>query len=109
MKEFECGNCGDCGCEEGELHLVGCDHEICPICKKQLLSCEKHNWSDFIDVEREPYFKDTLTCIRCGKLFPNFIMVSEEQWKKICGCTYKIEDVLCPECMQFIILKRRIG
>jgi len=33
--------CGDCGCREGQLHkfFPNCDHEICPFCGGQLLSC----------------------------------------------------------------------
>jgi len=31
--------CGDCGAKEGELHDPGCDHECCPFCGGQLVSC----------------------------------------------------------------------
>lgn len=31
---MEINNCGDCGVEEGEIHLENCDHEICPYCNK---------------------------------------------------------------------------
>jgi hypothetical protein len=24
--------CGDCGVEEGRLHILGCDMEVCPFC-----------------------------------------------------------------------------
>jgi len=32
--------CHDCRVVEGELHVVGCDAEECPVCHTQLLSCE---------------------------------------------------------------------
>jgi hypothetical protein len=34
--------CHDCGVIKGELHVVGCDGEECPVCHAQLLSCDCH-------------------------------------------------------------------
>ncbi len=31
--------CDDCGAIQGEYHLYLCDLEICPVCKRQLISC----------------------------------------------------------------------
>jgi len=31
--------CHDCRVFKGELHVVGCDAEECPLCHTQLLSC----------------------------------------------------------------------
>lgn len=32
--------CGDCTAKLVEYHLDGCDWEVCPVCKKQLLTCD---------------------------------------------------------------------
>lgn len=32
--------CGDCGAEEGSVHILGCDLEECPVCLGQLIGCE---------------------------------------------------------------------
>lgn len=32
--------CGDCAAKLGEYHIDGCDWEVCPVCKKQLLTCD---------------------------------------------------------------------
>ena len=102
--------CHDCLAEEGKIHEPGCDMERCPKCKGQLISCDC--WNDDTDIEkiknREPYFFKGFSCARCGDFLPKMIMVSVEQWEKVCGSTYKKEDILCPKCMQFIILKRGI-
>jgi hypothetical protein len=37
---MEKAHCHDCGCEEGQLHELGCDMERCPFCTFQLLSCD---------------------------------------------------------------------
>jgi hypothetical protein len=74
--------CPDCLAKEGELHKIGCDWERCPICKRQLLSCPKHNWDNLKDSEREPFFIEVFNCIRCGKIYPEMKMVSDERWKK---------------------------
>lgn len=100
--------CHDCGCKEGELHEVGCDMERCTKCgnRQQLLSCLKHSWENLKDEEREPYFFSGSSCVRCGKFFPDMLMVKKDQWEYICGSTYKKEDILCPKCMGFIRQKR---
>ena len=97
-------NCGDCGCKEGELHnfFPNCDMERCPRCNGQLLSCG----CNIEGLQREPYFDWTFCCKRCGKKMPKVKMVSQDEWKYICGITYPLDCVLCIKCMDFIKEKR---
>lgn len=32
--------CGDCLAKQGEYHLDNCDWEVCPVCGRQLISCD---------------------------------------------------------------------
>ena len=38
--------CTDCGVADGEYHIPGCDQERCPLCGKQLISCEDFSDDD---------------------------------------------------------------
>ena len=47
--------CHDCGVEEGQLHILGCDNERCPFCGNQLISCSckyklwfAYNWHELL-------------------------------------------------------------
>jgi hypothetical protein len=111
--------CKSCNCNDGELHnhftVNGCcDMEICPLCKGQLLSCNCEKFEIVRDNIREPYFKVPDFCQRCRKklpkvkmIFPEVKMISKEQWKFICGATYPLDCVLCIECINFILDKRK--
>ena len=39
-KEDKKARCGDCGVRIGKIHHFGCDCEACPICGRQLISCD---------------------------------------------------------------------
>jgi len=90
--------CPDCGVKEGELHWRGCDMERCPKCGGQKLQCD----CKLSDDEREPFLLYPLICARCGKMWPDFKMVNNKQWKTICGVTYNTKDILCIGCMEKI-------
>ena len=51
---------------------------------------------------REPYFVKPQICVRCGKLYDLPPMISDKEWEKLIGITYKKEDILCSECMNFV-------
>lgn len=54
-----CKYCGNCGAKKGEVHLDGCDWEMCPICGHQLISCDCE-WSEYVseDYINENSLKD---------------------------------------------------
>ena len=45
------GVCGDCGATQLEYHYVNCDMERCPVCNRQLLTCEC--WSAYMNGEEQ--------------------------------------------------------
>lgn len=93
--------CHDCGVEEGQLHLEGCDMDTCSKCRGQVLLHGRCKGA-----KPEPYFRPCLSCARCGVVFPEFKMVGEKEWKYICGVTYDEDVILCGECMDFIFKAR---
>lgn len=40
MRSLQADNCRDCGVAKGNYHHDTCDQEECPVCARQLLSCE---------------------------------------------------------------------
>ena len=100
--------CGDCAVSEGDLHQEGCDQERCPICKRQLLSCE-HSWNELTESQREPFFVTRNFCMRCGSSEYSCSMLPDEEWEKICGVTYDKEGLLCPKCIKLILKLRAAG
>lgn len=35
-----CGDCGDCGVSRRGYHHPGCDLQRCPVCRRQMISCD---------------------------------------------------------------------
>lgn len=93
--------CHDCLAQEGEIHEEGCDMEICIKCGKQKLCCGCN-----YNMKREPYFEVPNICNKCGELFPEMFMVSNEDWKFVCGVIFKLDCMLCKKCYNFIKEKR---
>lgn len=95
--------CHDCGVPEGSFHKLGCDQEICPICKGQLISCGCWKDEDMESIKnREPFFFQGISCSRCSKFMPKIKMILDSEWEFICGLTYPKDCVLCEECMNLI-------
>ena len=100
--------CHDCGCEEGELHELGCDMERCPFCGEQLISCacsinlfegkpfNEAKWIKMLnDKGRIPFVLIPIVCALCGKLWPNFFMADD--WGKFVIPELQAK-VLCKNC-----------
>lgn len=96
--------CHDCGVKEGQLHWDGCDNEYCTKCGKQVLMHGRCKGA-----KRNRFFSDAgFFCQRCGLVGCDMKMVSDKTWKEICSGNYKEDCMLFPECMNFIIEKKKI-
>lgn len=128
--------CHDCGVEEGQYHLLGCDMERCPFCGNQLLVCdcaltelglydnEKYDAStDFLSPEvyeqgltdeqqiqwlrrleergRFPFIEYPLVCAKCGRLWPKFFRVPDEEWQYYIQPD-KQRTIICLDCYNAI-------
>jgi len=87
--------CHDCGVEEGQIHMDGCDMERCPKCGGQLISCNCDH--DFEEKDRIPYIKYPIVCAKCGANWPDFFMVADEEWRKYIEPN-KRRSVICLSC-----------
>jgi len=104
--------CHDCGVEEGEIHHLMCDMEVCPWCGGQLISCgcegssgdglTGEEWR--VKLERKgrvPYVQFPAVCDRCGVLHPQMFKVPDEEWNAYMRGHAK-EGFLCRECYDWI-------
>ena len=111
--------CGDCDVEEGEIHQFNCDMEVCPFCGNQLLMCnlsdgegsDKYVMSDkaptIYSISRDetkariPYIEYPVLCAKCGKKYPDFFHVSDEEWEQYIQPDRR-HEVICRECYDYI-------
>ena len=121
--------CGKCGVTEGSLHEVDCFSERCRQCGGQFISCvciasyfypESNNpreaalangiteeqeaeWDAIIETlgGRVPYIDYPNLCCRCGKLWPDMFLVSDEEWARYVEPAHS-HEMLCAECYAFI-------
>jgi hypothetical protein len=89
--------CGDCGVEEGELHKIGCDLELCSICGEQFITCDC-DYHEKLE-NRVPFIWFPNICEYCGELWPELFM--DDDWEKVLPRIYW-RKVLCPDCWQYI-------
>lgn len=85
--------CHDCNVEEGKMHHLGCDMEICPFCFGQLISCgccyEKLNLLN--------YFKYTETEGLPKEIYENGLSEKQQiEWKQILEQKGRIEWIKIP-------------
>jgi ribosomal protein L44E len=76
--------CHDCDASVGQLHILGCDMETCPICGGQLISCSEEHFKLVEEGKfpRIPYIQPLVQCAACNLLFPDMFQVPDEEWDK---------------------------
>lgn len=95
--------CGDCGVEQGQLHILGCDMEYCAH-NAQLFSCHTC-WPDHRErprCKRFRYIEYALLCGRCGIQYPDFFMVETRIWNHYIEPAHR-SDVICKPCFDAIV------
>ncbi len=86
--------CHDCGVEEGQYHLPGCDMEICPTCLHQLITCDCPDSNEKIIWIQIPNL-----CRLCGARWPDVFMVPDDEWKRTVPKNLQ-EETLCRPCYE---------
>jgi hypothetical protein len=76
------------------LHLDGCDLAECNACGEQIGGC-------LCDAESAPFFDFPTFCSKCGKVDPDFFLVSDEEWNETVPFKHR-NDVICWECYCFM-------
>lgn len=91
--------CHGCVVKVGELHKLGCDVEVCPICGNQLITCSEEHFKlvEGGGYPRIPYIPRLSNCGVCGAISPDFFNVPDEEWDKY--VIPQLQDkVLCKGC-----------
>jgi hypothetical protein len=111
-KHHQRETCGDCGVEEGEFHVLGCDCEKCPFCFRQLISCDcpvqlvqpfdRVIYEELLRKKgRIPFILYPVMCAKCGELWPELFRVPDEEWKRYIQPD-KQRTSLCLDCYEYI-------
>lgn len=110
MKKLKCP---ECGVNEGQLHVLGCDRESCPFCGyAPPVNCgcgvkiiPRNNECLRKDGElkhRIPCLFIPNFCALCGEKEPSFFMVSNEEWEYF--VIPELQDtVLCRICWERLL------
>lgn len=86
-----------------------CHVEQCPVCGRQAITCYKHCFYPsgnprplmLDDSQRLPFMEFPGICVRCGQLWPDIYMVSDEDWEKVVPPAER-DGMLCWDCYKFL-------
>ena len=104
-----------CGVSEGQLHVFGCDYEMCSKCGERLYYecvCYDHGiyslppddalLESITTTGRLPYILYPNHCVRCGELWPYMFMVPDSEWEYYVPKGHR-QDMLCEQCYDEIV------
>jgi hypothetical protein len=92
--------CHDCEVPEGHFHVNGCSQARCHFCGEQEICCDCQHPA------RERYWQQVNTCALCGRVWPKFFEVTNEEWAKEVPIKLQ-KEVLCRICYSKIWLANR--
>jgi len=103
VRQLRAIRCWDCDCEQGKLHMLGCDMECCPECGGQFISyaCDNKDPPPPDEV-RVPFIFWPNVCALCGQLNPELFHVPDHVWRYYVPPRER-DKVVCLDCWRWLL------